>query len=343
MAIYPTIQILDKSRSIPNTVSDDATQWADLSQYFDAYRIQYGQESDSGFEELYRVGEHILLRTIDSEELQALESDAVSLGEHLTFAFKLTGDNTLSHKSGLQVEMGPGSLLVGFSKQQQDFKDHAHANQRYAIVTLAIKPSALTEPPLNLDVSSLPESICNIIDGKLDDDLFIQHYQFDAAIQQCLIGLISCPFSGTLRSTYMQSKSHELLCLTLDLIQKLESQSYQKTIDPRVYEQLNKVSEILFERYTQPPSISELAKQVGMSEASLKKGFKRLFGFTIGERIQQLRMTQAQVLLRQNKGSITHIANSLGYEHASNFITAFKRQFGFTPKAFQKQNQEIEK
>ncbi|KZL17821.1 Regulatory protein PchR [Pseudovibrio axinellae] len=338
MAIYPSINILGHSLDIPSAILTDTTQWVSLSHDFDAYRIHYGVDQKSGFEELYRVGEHILLRTIDSEELSPLEADATCLGGHLTFAFKLTGQNTLSHASGKEVSIGPGSLLVGYSQQQKTLRDKVQPYERYAMVTLAIKPHALTEPPLSLASDSLPESINLLIDGKVSEELFVQHYQFDGAIQQCLIALISCPFIGSMRTAYMQSKSHELLCLALDLIRKLETHDKHKTLDPRVYKKLNQVNEILSSSFNNCPSLHELAKTVGMSEASLRNGFKRLFGVTIGERLQQLRMKHAQFLLRHHKGNISQIAHSLGYDHTSNFITAFKRQFGFTPKLYQKQS-----
>jgi len=47
---------------------------------------------------------------------------------------------------------------------------------------------------------------------------------------------------------------------------------------------------------------------------------------------QRLRLDQARRRLGTTDLSISEIAFDAGYEHASNFATAFKRTFGFSPK-----------
>ena len=47
-------------------------------------------------------------------------------------------------------------------------------------------------------------------------------------------------------------------------------------------------------------------------------------------------MEQALALLAQPDLNVSQVAWQLGYEHACNFVTAFKRQYGLTPNAFRK-------
>ncbi len=75
----------------------------------------------------------------------------------------------------------------------------------------------------------------------------------------------------------------------------------------------------------------DLARQVGVNEAKLMHAFKQVFGQTIFDYTQGLRMDEAKRLLETTEKSITEIAFDVGYEYSSNFTTAFKRRFFITP------------
>ena len=79
------------------------------------------------------------------------------------------------------------------------------------------------------------------------------------------------------------------------------------------------------------PTIGELARHIGLNEAKLMHDFKQLFGQTIFDFTQNLRMDEAKRLLETTERSITEVAFDVGYEYSSNFTTAFKRRFGITP------------
>jgi AraC-like DNA-binding protein len=82
--------------------------------------------------------------------------------------------------------------------------------------------------------------------------------------------------------------------------------------------------------------LEDLAKEFAMSSSKLKRLFKAIHGVTIAEYSRALRMHKAKTLLRNSDKSVSQIAADLGYEHASSFITAYKRSFGATPKAFRR-------
>ena len=67
--------------------------------------------------------------------------------------------------------------------------------------------------------------------------------------------------------------------------------------------------------------------------AQLMQGFKQLFGQTIFDYSQRLRMEHSKDLLETTDLTITEIAFELGYDYSNNFTTAFKRHFGMTPRA----------
>lgn len=88
---------------------------------------------------------------------------------------------------------------------------------------------------------------------------------------------------------------------------------------------------IMEQTLDQPLTIKELSRKVAMNECYLKKGFKALFSKTIHEYQQELRISKAKILLKQDGYSVSDVANSLGYSSISHFSTAFKKATGMKP------------
>ena len=82
----------------------------------------------------------------------------------------------------------------------------------------------------------------------------------------------------------------------------------------------------------QPFSISQLAKSVGMSESSLKRTFRSMYGASIFSSFQRHRMSEARKLLEESKYNVAEVAYRVGYANPSHFSRAFSRYFGVPPK-----------
>jgi AraC-like DNA-binding protein len=82
-------------------------------------------------------------------------------------------------------------------------------------------------------------------------------------------------------------------------------------------------------------SVSELARQVGMSRAA----FAAAFNLNVGEPpicyLTKLRMTSAAQLLRLGRLSVSKIADQVGYGSETAFSRTFKRHCGMAPRTYQ--------
>jgi len=81
-------------------------------------------------------------------------------------------------------------------------------------------------------------------------------------------------------------------------------------------------------------SVEALASAVYMSRGNLHLKVKTITGKSPIELIRAIRMEKACDLLRENRLSITEIAEQSGFQTSSYFITAFKKTFGTTPGKF---------
>lgn len=141
-----------------------------------------------------------------------------------------------------------------------------------------------------------------------------------------LRALTTSDYSGSLRSLYAEAKALELVC------QFFRRLGEPGDVSARERKRLDAARRRLDEDFVSPPCIRALAHEFGTNEARLSAGFRRVFGMTIFDYIQKLRMQHACRLLVDTDLPVTQIAYDVGYEYPGNFATAFKRHFGMSPR-----------
>lgn len=106
--------------------------------------------------------------------------------------------------------------------------------------------------------------------------------------------------------------------------------SHRDSLSIQNRRQLMAARERLLRDLSNPPTIAELAREIGLNQLKLKRGFKALFGQSIYALFLQERMNHARVMLRQH--GVTETAMRLGYSNPSHFSHIFSKQFGFRPR-----------
>ncbi|NJS42127.1 helix-turn-helix transcriptional regulator [Candidatus Gracilibacteria bacterium] len=105
-------------------------------------------------------------------------------------------------------------------------------------------------------------------------------------------------------------------------------------------EKICEAKDILLQRLDRPPSLIELARQVGMNDCTLKRGFRQVFGMTAMSCLHHYRMELAQQLLTIGEMNVNQVATAIGYASRSSFYTAFRKQFGVSPHQYLTQNRK---
>ncbi len=106
---------------------------------------------------------------------------------------------------------------------------------------------------------------------------------------------------------------------------------------PLYQEKMSKVEEILQAHINdQLPSIKEIARVVALSESSLKRYFRIVYGTSIYDYYLHKKMEKAKQLLGESKLPVKEVAYSLGYERTSSFIRIFKKFYNFSPSLLHK-------
>lgn len=172
-----------------------------------------------------------------------------------------------------------------------------------------------------------------------DIDHFPDHLQHDICCntQMILHDIINCKFSGPFRNMFLESKALSLLLCFQKCHEANQTDcgSCKFLTKPIEREKIIKAKEIILNNLHSPPTIPKLSLQIGINQCYLKKGFKEIFGMTVYDFVQEQRMLKAKLLLKQNKYSVSQVADQIGYSSAGNFSNAFKRYAGVFPSELQ--------
>jgi AraC-like DNA-binding protein len=183
--------------------------------------------------------------------------------------------------------------------------------------------------------TGLPESLEHLFrpsDRLLYHRLGITTPTMQKVLQQILL----CPYQGIVKRMYLDGKVMELMALLLE--EELEVQqgkTYICNLKPDELDRIHYARHLLLQQLTQPPSMTELARQVGLNEYILQKGFQQVFGNTVFSYLHEYRLKQARELITMGEMKIAEIAAKVGFASRSYFASAFRKKFGLSPKAYQ--------
>jgi YesN/AraC family two-component response regulator len=90
----------------------------------------------------------------------------------------------------------------------------------------------------------------------------------------------------------------------------------------------------LDEHATKPFSTADLARQLGVSEAHLRRCFRAAYGKTPRRYAAEVQIMRGAVLLRATSQPIEKIALDLGYSSSTMFGKAFRRLLGVSPSEY---------
>jgi AraC-like DNA-binding protein len=103
---------------------------------------------------------------------------------------------------------------------------------------------------------------------------------------------------------------------------------------------IDRVFSHLHDRYTEPVSQAEVARQAGMTSAGFSRFFRRSTGTTFGDYLAGLRLSHAASLLMETSMTILEVSLRSGFNNLSNFNRRFRRWKGMTPREFRARHAE---
>ncbi len=100
-------------------------------------------------------------------------------------------------------------------------------------------------------------------------------------------------------------------------------------------DKINNIIQYINDNLNGDVSLETLSSRFFLSKYHLLREFKKNTGYTVHRYIQQKRLIMARELLRHNK-QVTEVCIQCGFGDYSNFIRAFRKEFGTSPKKYSK-------
>jgi len=163
---------------------------------------------------------------------------------------------------------------------------------------------------------------------------YYDNLPFSSSIAVVLSQILQAKVHDSMKSLYFKGKVYELLSLYFNKSEDPSVEQCPFLVDEKNIQKIRQAKAIILERMTDPPSLEQLAVEIGLSLKKLKEGFKQLYGDTVFAYLLDHKMEEARRMLDSQKYNVNEVGLKLGYSTASHFITAFKKKYGTTPKKY---------
>ena len=146
--------------------------------------------------------------------------------------------------------------------------------------------------------------------------------------------IINSSVNSSIKGLYITGKIYELLSLHFQHDESNLAEYCPFLVDEQNVQKIRKAKDIIIAKMAEPPSLQELANEIGLNIKKLKEGFKQIYGDTVYSFLFDYKMEHARRLLESNQHNVNEVGLKVGYSTASHFIAAFKKKFGTTPKKY---------
>jgi AraC-like DNA-binding protein len=286
-------------------------------------------EEGTGYWDHFRPTEHVILSIMDANYRH---TTWVVNGED-AFKLRLVLSGRLLDKNRASWMDGPSAVLT-LCPRGVPSGYYLAAGHDTRQVVLSCRPGALTET-LGLDTEEIPTVLRSLTSSESAIGRSMK-IDINPKIFQAAMEVVTSRFeySGAFRRNLLEAKCREILCSVLgDLRHREIGRGAGSKLTSRDLNRVFEARDYLANHFRNPPSIPLLARRVGVSQTRLKENFRRVTGVTIYTFVQQQRMKRASELLLSGDYHIAQVARAVGFAHAANFTSAFKRYYGFLPRA----------
>lgn len=284
--------------------------------------------------------------TIYLEDLNPRENFLSSLtSEHfpIKFLFTVHGEVRSEGKNGMVRNISceiqkSGQSSLTFTTLPVKGSMEKTANQRATLVIILVEPEVFSEI-IAEDMDQIPRDLQRLIDMK-SESVYHRTSGQTSAVSSALRQMLTCPYKGLTRRLFLESKALELMACQMEYLTRHEGNRVPKKprlkLKSRDIEKIYQARDILNREMENPPSLFDLAKEVGLTHTRLNQGFHEIFETTVFGYLRSIRLETARSLLEAGEMNVTEAAFTVGYSSLSHFARAFNQFTGVNPGVYLK-------
>ncbi|RIA08291.1 AraC family transcriptional regulator [Flavobacteriaceae bacterium MAR_2010_72] len=262
----------------------------------------------------------------EKDEVQVLERDIDS--SFIQFHFCLKGSSQFIFNNGnyrLTIEDENSLLLYN---PQRDLPIHLEVNPNSWLVSVLISIKKFH------GLFSQEADYITFLSDDNKDKKYYKDGNISPSMAIVLNQLINYNLNQSIRNLYFKGKALELLSLYFNRSEDANIEQCPFLVDETNVIKIRKAKDIIINRMAEPPTLQELADEIGLSLKKLKEGFKQIYGDSVFSFLFDYKMEFARKLLEAGDDNVNEVGLKVGYSTSSHFIAAFKKKYGTTPKKY---------
>lgn len=291
-----------------------------------AVRLSLKRDPRAGGGEIAQLRPGLKLTTVDvvhpvMSRRRYASDDVIKVHVRLQGGAHIGGD----HGNSTSLD-GGSSLMIAQPRDSEKYETVMAGRERS--ITLACSRDFLSDVAIFAS-GTMPSIVRNFADGRsaFAIRLMAPTLQMRRVAEELLDGGTRHGF----RRMMQEAKALELLCMALD--QAIDRQAGVPALRVQDRSRVDELCVILQSEAGARLSVGDLCRAVAWNETQMMECFKQVTGLTISSYRTRLIMDRAFDRLSNSDATISEIAFDAGYDHPSNFATAFKRTFGVSPRA----------
>jgi len=253
-------------------------------------------------------------------------------GDYVKINFWLRGKHTTILDSYGQYDHDCPEVFMTSGPRDMIKMDLLNRDTQLAFVALCLLPEFFPRL-LGVALDELPEPLRTIMTCA-ERPFGFHRFRLTPDMAVAARAILAAPFAVRRQLAYTQAKAVELMCLFINSLQEDSGEAQpNKRILARHEPRLHAAREFLTRYYAEEVTLERIAREIGLNRMTLTSGFRELFGLSVHDYLQKIRMERAFALLQEDAAaSITRVAAAVGYSHHCNFSTAFHAYFGCPPQ-----------
>jgi AraC-like DNA-binding protein len=224
----------------------------------------------------------------------------------------------------LSLTVVPGTGLGGY---------YIAGGQNMRMVVLNCQRALLTQE-IGISDNEIPPPMERLFSGETASR--VVRLKLSAALMQAGRLLIDSRhrIHTAFRGVYLEAIAFQMLALVLNDCHSLAYQSADKIIASKDVHKVLEARDYIARHFHRPLQVTQLARLVGLNKTKLKTLFRVVLHETICGYLNRCRMERALELLDAGERGIAEVGYAVGYNYPANFTSAFRRQYGVSPRRY---------
>jgi len=237
-----------------------------------------------------------------------------------SIAILLQGSAQARFAKGSDIQVLPGAAMSAWCDASVPMTAVHPGGQRLRGLNLSVgSPDQLTDTHL-----------AEVLAGQLKTSgNQLRNWEIPDYLSHSIDALVSDFWHGSYGEIMREGLALQLLGHALSVDPRSQKTLVSVTARDRLL--LRRVSDYLYNSPGESHSLAELSRLACMSSTSLRTKFREVYHMSVFDWLRERRMDVAREGLLQG-WSVQHAAHYVGFRHATNFTTAFRRKYGISPR-----------